>query len=46
MLSLEPFAAVMDLAEVDPVLQEIGEGTVGEGNAALVFGDFRRCGAW
>src|SRR6185437_9053674 len=38
-LTLEPFAAIMDLAEIDPVLQEIGEGTVGEGNAALVFCD-------
>ena len=39
MLSLEPFAAVMDFADVDAVLQEIGEGTVGEGNAALIFCD-------
>jgi hypothetical protein len=39
MFSLEPFSAVMHLAEIDPVLQEVGEGTVGEGNATLVFCD-------
>src|SRR5262249_9495700 len=38
-LSLEPFAAVMGFAKVDPVLEEIGEGAVGEGDAALVFRD-------
>ena len=40
MFALEPFAAVVDLAEVDPVFQEVGEGAVGEGNAALIFRDF------
>ena len=38
-LSLEPFAAMVGLAEVDAIFEEIGEGTVGEGNAALIFGD-------
>ena len=32
LLALEPFAAVMGFAGVDPVFEEIGEGTVGEGN--------------
>jgi len=27
------------IADVDAVLQEVGEGTVGEGNATVVFGD-------
>ena len=39
MFSLEPFSAVMHLAEIDPILQEVGEGTVSEGNATLVFCD-------
>jgi hypothetical protein len=39
MLALEPFAAVMDFAEIDAVLQEIGEGAIGEGDTALVFLD-------
>jgi hypothetical protein len=38
-LSLEPFAAMVDLAEVDAIFEEIGEGTVREWNAALIFGD-------
>jgi hypothetical protein len=29
----------MHLAEIDPILQEVGEGTVSEGNATLVFCD-------
>ena len=40
MLSLEPFAAVMRLANVDAVFKEIGEGTIGKGDAAVVFCDF------
>ena len=39
MLSLEPFAAVMSFANVDPILEEVGEGTVGEWNATLIFRD-------
>jgi hypothetical protein len=39
MLSLEPLAAVVDLADVDAIFQEIGEGTISEGNAAPIFGD-------
>src|SRR6476659_7006875 len=39
-LSLEPFAGVMGLADVDAVLQEVGEGAVGEGNPAPVFCNF------
>jgi uncharacterized protein (TIGR04141 family) len=38
-LALKPLAAVVNLAEIDAVLQEIGEGTVGERNAPVVFGD-------
>ena len=38
-LAFEPLAAMMDLAEIDPVLEKVREGTVGEGNAAIVFGD-------
>ncbi|MCA6111587.1 hypothetical protein J6497_31100 [Bradyrhizobium sp. CNPSo 4026] len=37
--TLEPFAAMMNLAEINAVFQEIGEGTVGEGNAAVEFRD-------
>ena len=33
-LAVEPFAAVVNLAEIDAVLQEVGEGTEAEGNAA------------
>src|SRR6516162_7492200 len=40
-LAFEPFAAVMDFTEIDPVLEEVGEGAISEGNAAIVFGDFR-----
>ncbi len=39
MLTLEPFAAMMDFAEIDAVLEKVGEGTVGEGNAAQVLGN-------
>ena len=39
-LTLEPFAAMMDFAEIDAVLEKIGEGTIGEGNGAIVFGNF------
>src|SRR5258705_12286325 len=38
-LTLEPFAAMMDFAEIDAVLEKVGEGTVGEGNAAQVLGN-------
>ena len=34
-LTLKPFAAMMDFAEIDAVLEKVGEGTVGEGNAPL-----------
>ncbi len=37
--AFEPLAAMMNLAEIDAVLEKIGEGTIGEGNAAIVFGD-------
>src|SRR5258706_6045978 len=37
-LTLEPFAAMMDFAEIDAVLEKVGEGTGGEGNAPVVFG--------
>src|SRR6476620_1737038 len=37
-LSLEPFSAVMGLADIDAVFQEVGEGTVSEGNATIVLG--------
>src|SRR5712671_2651810 len=40
MLSLEPFAGVMSLADVNAVLQEVGEGAVGEGYPAPVFCNF------
>jgi hypothetical protein len=36
-LALEPLSAVMHFTDVDPVLQKVGEGTVGKGNASLVF---------
>ena len=39
MLALEPLAVVVNLAEIDAVFQEVGEGTVGEGNATIEFGD-------
>ena len=39
MLSRIPFAIMMDLAEVDAVLQKMGEGTIGEGDAATKFRD-------
>lgn len=32
---------MVDLTEVDAILQKIGEGAVGEGDAALVLGDLR-----
>jgi hypothetical protein len=38
-LALEPFAAMTDLVEIDAVLEKVGEGTVGERNGAVVFGD-------
>ncbi len=38
-LTLELFAAVVDFAEIDTILEKVGEGTVGEGNAPVVFGD-------
>src|SRR5258706_2859294 len=37
--AFEPLAAMMNLAQIDAVLEKIGEGTIGEGNAAIVFGD-------
>src|SRR6266478_8467602 len=37
-LTLEPFAAMVDFAEIDAVFEKVGEGTVGEGNAPVVFG--------
>jgi hypothetical protein len=39
LFALEPFTAVVNLANISTVLQEIGEGAVGEGNTAIVFGD-------
>jgi hypothetical protein len=39
LFALEPFAGVMNLADVDTVLQEIGEWAVGEGDTAIIFGD-------
>jgi hypothetical protein len=39
-LAVEPFSAVVNLAEIDPVLQKIGERTISEGNAAVVLGNF------
>src|SRR6202171_4527977 len=40
MLTLKPLAAVMGFADVNPVFEEIGEGTVGEWNAALIFRNY------
>src|SRR5258705_3066200 len=40
MLPLEPFAGVMGLADVNAVLQEVGEGAVGEGYPAPEFCNF------
>src|SRR6266853_6529435 len=37
--AFEPLAAMMNLAQIDAVLEKIGEGTIGEGNGAIVFGD-------
>src|SRR5882757_540415 len=42
MLSLEPFAGVMGLGDVSSVLQEVGEGAVGEGYSTPVFCNFGR----
>src|SRR5215208_2543823 len=39
-LALKPGIAVMNLTDIDPVLQKVGEGTVTKRNAAIVFGDF------
>ena len=39
-LALEPLAAVVNLANIDAVLEEVGEGTVGKGNGSVVFRDF------
>src|ERR1700738_5635879 len=39
MLAREPFVLVSGFADVDAVLQEVGEGTVGEGYPAVVFPD-------
>ena len=36
----ERFTSVMNLTNVDAVLQQIGEGTIGEGDAAAAFRDF------
>ena len=41
MLSLEPFPAMVNFTEVDTIFEEMGEGTVSEGNAAFVFRDLR-----
>src|SRR4051794_35055670 len=38
-LAFEPFAAVVNLTEIDPVLEKVGERTVSEGNAAVVLGN-------
>jgi hypothetical protein len=38
-LALEPLATVMNLTEIDAVLEKIGERTIGESNAAVVFGN-------
>ena len=40
MLTREPFVLVAGLADVDPVLQKIGKGTVSERNSAVEFPDF------
>ena len=40
MFSLEPFTSVVHLADIDPVFEEVGEGAISEGNAAIVFGCF------
>jgi hypothetical protein len=40
MLSLEPFAGVMGFPEVDTVLEEVGERTIGERNAASILREF------
>ena len=46
MLALEPFAAVTGFADVDPVFEEIGEGTLGEWNCRLEISQPWFCGAW
>ena len=38
-LAFEPLAAVVNLPKIDAIFEEVGEGTVGEGNAPLVLGD-------
>jgi hypothetical protein len=40
MFSLEPFSVVMHLADVNAVLEKVGEGTISERNAALVSYNF------
>src|ERR1700761_1929176 len=37
MLAFEPLSIVMHFTNVDAVLQKVGEGAVGKGNATLVF---------
>ena len=39
-LAREPFVLVSGLADVEAVLQEVGEGTVSEGYPAVPFLDF------
>jgi hypothetical protein len=38
-LSLEPFTAIVNLANIGAIFEEVGERTVGEGNSAVVFRD-------
>src|SRR5882724_6618042 len=40
MFALEPLAVVVNLADIRAVFEEVSEGNIGEGNAAVVFGDF------
>jgi hypothetical protein len=35
-----PFAGVMHFPKINAVLQKMGEGSIGEGNAALILRDF------
>jgi hypothetical protein len=41
LFSFEPFSVVMHLADVNSVLEKVGEGTIRERNAAVIFCDFR-----
>jgi hypothetical protein len=39
MFSLEPIATVVSFPKVNPILEQVGEGTVGEGYAPSIFFD-------